>query len=293
MKLPRVKDIRSKLSSAKLLGTVVKNSLQFKLRRKALRRFRSREFDTIVVDMDGTLYRSDANLEGLKVVYPEKTPKGLVKGEEIYDSIISKIASGEFSVEKAIIEGNKFFIKRNMSKKDFKKVLEKVKPGIRKHLVMALKKMKKSGKTIVLATLSSKEFGNLINSYLEKEFDFTFDFILGTELKYNGDFIKGVKSMVGTKDTEYNGVQVKTKLSSIREALASSGKELDLKRTVLLTDSYGDIDLAKMFVTILIKPADPTTAQKVSQQLKLADYILSDDSDLNQNLKSIILGPEK
>ena len=62
MRIPRVRLLRSKLSSAMLLGKVLKNSLQFKLRRSALPRFKGKEFDTIIVDMDGTLYRSDANL---------------------------------------------------------------------------------------------------------------------------------------------------------------------------------------------------------------------------------------
>ncbi|MCH7902184.1 hypothetical protein IIC68_00355, partial [archaeon] len=130
MKLPRVKDIKTKLSSARLLGTVVKNSLQFKLRRRALKRFKSADFDVIVVDMDGTVFESDANLEGLKTVYPNKTDSGLIEGEEIYDSIISKIASGQWSVEKAIVEGNKYLIDKKMTKKDFEKVLERVKPDI-------------------------------------------------------------------------------------------------------------------------------------------------------------------
>jgi len=294
MKIPRVKDIKNKLSSARLMGTVVKNSLQFKLRRRALKRFKSADFDVIVVDMDGTVFKSDANLEGLKTVYPDKTDSGLIEGEEIYDSIISKIASGQWSVEEAIVKGNKYLMDKKMNKKDFLKVLEKVKPHIRKSIIRALKKMKKQGKIIILATLSSRAFGELLNDYLKKEFDFEFDFVLGTKLKYDSKgIIIGVESIVGTKDYMIDTVHVKTKLTSIREALSSSYKKLELKKTVLLTDSYSDIDLAKMFVTILIKPSNPTTAQKVSQRLKLADYILPDDSDLQQNLESIILGPEK
>ncbi|MFH1390740.1 MAG: HAD family hydrolase [Candidatus Diapherotrites archaeon] len=288
---PKVKAIKAKLASAKLLGIVVKNSLQFKLRRKALRRFKATEFDTIVVDMDGTLYKSDANLEALKVVYPE-SENGLVKGEELYDSILSKIASGTYSVEQAIVEGNKLLMKKNMKKKDFSKVLDKIKSGIRKPLVRSLKKMKKSGKTIVLATLSSKEFGELLNSYLKKEFDFSFDLIVGTQLKYDvqGKII-GVKSMVSTKDTVYKKIYVKSKLSAIRAALEEQGKELNLKKSILITDSYSDIDLAKMFVTVLIQPTRSTTPQKVSQRLKLADYIFP-EKYLQTNLESLILGPE-
>ncbi|MAG17899.1 MAG: hypothetical protein CL944_00285 [Candidatus Diapherotrites archaeon] len=289
--VPKVKTIKAKLSSAKLLGSVVKNSLQFKLRRKALRRFKATEFDTIVVDMDGTLYKSDANLEALKVVYPE-SENGLVKGEELYDYILSKIASGTYSVEQAIVEGNNFLMKKNMKKNDFPKVLEKLKPGIRKPLVRSLKKMKKSGKTLILATLSSKGFGELLNNYLKKEFDFSFDLIVGTQLKYaaNGK-ITGVKSMVSTKNTTYKKIPVKSKLSAIRTALEEQGKKLDLKKSILITDSYSDIDLAKMFVTVLIQPTRSTTPQKVSQRLKLADYILP-EKYLQTNLESIILGPE-
>jgi len=288
MKLPRVKDIRSKFSSAKLLGIVVKNSLQFKLRRRALKRFKATNFDTVIVDMDGTLYKGDVSLEGLKLFYGE------VGGEEIYDSLISKIASGQYTIEQAIVEGNKFLMKKQVSKNDFASVFEKVKPGIRKSLIKALKKLKNSGKTLVLATLSSKEFGELLNSYLREEFDFCFDYVLGTELIYGvRGRIKGVKSIVSTKDSRYKRIPVKSKLSMIRNVLEGDGLHLDLKKTLLVTDSYSDIDLAKMVVTILIKPSNPTTAQKVSQRLKLADYILADDKYLKTNLESIILGPEK
>jgi len=41
MNIPKVRDLKSKLASAKLLGMVVKNSLQFKLRRRTLKRFKS------------------------------------------------------------------------------------------------------------------------------------------------------------------------------------------------------------------------------------------------------------
>ncbi|MCR4335740.1 MAG: haloacid dehalogenase-like hydrolase [archaeon] len=289
--VPKVKTIKAKLASAKLLGIVVKNSLQFKLRRQALRRFKATEFDTIVVDMDGTLYKSDANLEALKVFYPE-SENGIVKGEELYDSILSKIASGTYNVEQAIVEGNKLLMEKNIHKKDFPKVLEKLKPGLRKPLIRSLKKMKKAGKTLILATLSSREFGELLNKYLEKKFDFSFDILVGTQLEYdeNGK-ITGVKSMVGTKDTEYEKIPVKSKLTAIRNALEEQGKKLDLQKSILITDSYSDIDLAKMFVTVLIQPTKSTTPQKVSQRLKLADYIFP-EKYLQTNLESIILGPE-
>ncbi|HZX20602.1 MAG TPA: HAD family hydrolase [archaeon] len=293
MKIPRVKDLKSKLSSAKLLGIVVKNSLQFKLRRGALPRFRNKDFDVIIVDMDGTLFRSDANLEALKFLYPEKTGK-ISHGEEIYDSILSNIAKGNCSIEQAILDGNKFLIGKKMNRMDFEAVFEKLKPTLRTQLVKALKKMKKEGKTIILATLSSKDFAEVANKHLQKMHNFAFDHLIGTSLAFDENgFITGVNSIIGTKDYDLNGIPVKTKLTGIREFFSANGKELELKKTLLITDSYGDIDLAKMLVTILLKPKTPTTAQKVSQSLRLADYMLRDDSDLQKNLESIVLGPKK
>ena len=114
-----------------------------------------------------------------------------------------------------------------------------------------------------------------------------------TELEYDSKgFILGVKSLVGTKDGEYEGIPVKNKLSAIRDALALKGIAVDMARTILITDSYGDIDIAKMFVTILLVPEDSSTAQKVSQKLKLADYIVEVDSTLQKKLEEILLEDE-
>ncbi len=293
-RVPRVRDIKTKLSSAKLLGIVLKNSLQFKLRRSALPHYKATEFDTVIVDMDGTLYKSDANLEGLMLAFPDIGESGKSGGEEIYDSLIKKIASGEYSVEQAITEGNKFFIAKKLTRRDFYPVLDKVKSGIRLPLVVALKDIKKSGKTIVLATLSSRDFGEMLNAHFKLKFGFEFDLVLGTELEFDADErIVGVKSIVGTKDSEYEGIPIKSKLTAVKEGLTAKGIDFDAKKAVLITDSYGDIDLAKMLVTILLKPKHPTAAQRVSHRLKLADYILPDNRDLKQNLESIILGPEE
>ena len=294
LKVPRLRDIKSKLGAAKLLGLVVKNSLTFKIKRSALRRFRHAEFDTIIVDMDGTLYKTDANLEALALAYPEKTESGKASGEEIYDSVISKIASGEYSIEKAIVEGNKFLMGRKISRPHLFHVLDRIKPTLRRQLINALIDIKASGKTIVLATLSSKDFGNMLNEHLRLKYGFEFDCIIGTELRFNeAGAITGIKSMVGTKDFEFEGIAVRTKLTAIKEGLAAQGKNLDVKKSVIITDSYADIDIAKMLVTILLRPSSPTTAQKISYRLGLADYILPDNKDLKVNLESIILGAEK
>ena len=290
--LPKVA-LRSKLFTAKLLGNVIKNSLTFKIKRSAMRRFKSTDFDTVIVDMDGTIYKSDANLEGLCVFYPSVV-EGEVEGVKIYSALVDKIASGQYSVEQAIVEGNEYFIKKGMSKTDFKKVYEHIQPGLRKKLVKALKNLKADGKTLVLATLSSKDFGDYLNKQLKKDFDFEFDFVVGTQLSFDEiGKVNGISSIVGMKDGDLNGVKVKSKLTAIKDAFQEAGKEFTLNKSVLITDSYSDIDLGKMIVTILIKPRKSTKAQKVSQSLKLADYILYDDVYLKTNLESILLGPEK
>ncbi|MEM4257260.1 MAG: HAD family hydrolase [Candidatus Diapherotrites archaeon] len=293
MRFPRLKDLRVRLSSARLLGNLIKNSITFKLKRKALRRFRATDFETIIVDMDGTLFRTDANLEALSICYPEIVD-GKIAGEEIYDSLIKKIASGEYSIEKAIIEGNKFLMARKMRKQDFYKVLDKVKPLIRKPLVRALSQIKSNGKQVVLATLSSKDFAEIVGSYLKSKFGFEFDCICGTELNFDeAGFIVGIKSIVGTKDFELEGIKVMSKLSVIKESLQAKGLNFDQKKAVIITDSYGDIDVAKSIVTILIRQHNPSMAQKVSYKLGLADYLFPDNKDLETNLVSLILGSEK
>lgn len=284
MAFPRVRAIVSKLGSAKLAGNVLKNSLQFKLRRRALRRFKSTDFNTVIVDMDGTLYEGDANKEGLKVAYGER------KGAQHYNLIISKIISGELSVEGAIVEGNNYFVERGFSRYDFEKVYEKIKPRLRTNLIIALKSIKDAGNTLVLATLSSQGFGLLLAKKLEEEFGVTFDAVVGTKLDYSDTGkIVGVESLVGLKDGDFDGIPVKSKLTAVKHALAGKGKEFDLKKTVLITDSYSDIDLAKMLVTILIKPKKSSPDQKVSQRLKLADYIFDDNDNLKDGLESLLL----
>lgn len=290
-RIPRFRDLKSKLYSAKLLGNVVKNSLAFKLRRGTMPRYRAKEFDTIIVDMDGTLYRTDANLEALVLAYPEQLETGRASGEELYDSIISKIASGEYGIEKAIVEGNKFLMARGIKRQDFHRLVDVVKPALRKPLIKGLADIKAEGKTIVLATLSSKDLGEMVNAYLKLKYKFEFDLVVGTELKFSEDgSIAGLKSIIGTKDFTFEGIPVKSKLTAVKDAMAASGKEFSLKKAALVTDGYGDIDLAKTIVTVLIKQHNPSTAQKVSYRLGLADYILPDNRDLATNLESVILG---
>ena len=134
----------------------------------------------------------------------------------------------------------------------------------------------------------------MLNEHIKRKFGFEFDCIIGTELDFGeSEMITGIKSMAGTKDFDFEGISVKTKLSAIKDALAAKGKEFDIKKSVIITDSYGDIDIAKMLVTILIKPASPSTAQKISYRLGLADYILPDNKDLGTNLESILIGAGK
>lgn len=294
MRIPGFRDVRSKLLSAKLLGIVVKNSLTFKIKRRALGRFRRKEFDTVIVDMDGTLHKADANLEALIYAYPEKTESGRAAGEEIYDSIIKKIASGEYGIEKAIVEGNKFLIARKMGEKQLQEVVRRVIPTLRRQLIRALADIKASGKTIVLATLSSRDFGERLNLHLRQKYGFEFDCIIGTELEFDSSgMISGIERMVGTKDFVFGGIPVKSKLTAVKEALSHIGRKFDVKKAVIITDSYGDIDIAKMLVTILLKPSTQTMAQKISYRLGLADYILPDNKDLRTNLESILIGEEK
>ncbi len=284
--------LRKRLAKARLLGQVVKNSLEFKLRRRRpfKKRFFSDNILTVIVDMDGTVFESDAGMEALSIVYPEKLENGTTLGEHFYKSIIKGIADGNFSVEEAIIQGNNLLAQRNCSKKDFKKVLEVVKVGLRTKLIKALKKIKETHKAkIILATLSSVDFALMLNNFLKKNFEFEFDGLIGSELKFNSSgVIIGLNSIIGTQNTEIQGIPVKSKIQAIQDLCQERDWIFSPKNSLLITDSYGDIDLAKKMKTILIKTnKGPSIVQKISQLLKLADYIFEVNTDLDKKIESV------
>ncbi len=282
--------IKAKAKKARLVGGIVKDSVVFNIKKKTVRKkFQKQPIDLIVVDMDGTLFSGDVSLEALKLKYPEKTGK-TVLGELLYDVILESIASGKNSVESAIVWGNAFLISRNFSKKDLNKVLELIIPGLRIDLIESLKFLKQTFNTkLVLATQASLEFGELLNNYLKKEFGLEFDFVIGSKLKFDKkQSLTGLKQIVAMKTGQFQGIPVRTK-AELLEMLSFRKKiPFDFKKSLLITDGYSDIDLAKRMRTILIKVKQKRTNQKISQTLKLADYIIEDNSYLGKNIEQIV-----
>jgi len=288
----RIDSIRARLKAARIVGGLVKNTAVFKLKRKALRkRFRFEDVNLVIVDMDGTLFESDAGLEGLKLSYDADLPDDISDGEYLYNFILKGIAAGKYSVEQGIILGNELLMEKNFTLGDFHKVLDIVKGGIRIQLVAALKKLKaRTGANIVLATHSSAEFAEMLSDYLGKQFGFRFDAVVGTRVKLDANGkITGLHDMVGLKNTEVEGIASRTKYQAIQDLCREKGWPLDLSRALLVTDSYGDIDLAKLMKTILIKAKTPQSlVQRVSLKLKLADYIVPDDGHLAEEFAKIM-----
>lgn len=60
-----------------------------------------------------------------------------------------------------------------------------------------------------------------------------------------------------------------------------------MNQTVLITDSYGDIDMAKHVKTILLIPKKQNTVQAVAAKYKLADKIIPTNKALKKNLLAV------
>ncbi len=284
--------VSKSFKKARMITGLAKNTLVFKLKRKALRRrFRFGKIETIVVDMDGTLFESDAGKEALNLTFSDLVAEGIPNGELIYNFIMRRISHGIYSVEDAIINGNKLLAGKGFRRADFRKVLEICKKGLRWQLIQALKDIKKeTGAKIILATLSSIEFSQDLNDFLRRKHGFKFDGVIGSSLLFDRQRrIAGLKEIIGTKNKFIGDIRVRTKLKAIRDLFHEKGWRFDLNTALLITDGYGDIDLAKDMKTVLLKPRRMMNmAQRVSQKLKLADAIVKDDEQLRENLLKVI-----
>ncbi|MDP2666077.1 MAG: HAD family hydrolase [Candidatus Diapherotrites archaeon] len=279
------KYVGSKVRHARVVGGFIRNSLVFKLKRQALRpRYWFRKVNLIVVDMDGTLFEDDAGRWGLKVAYPDRIDHSSM-GDILHDAILQNLSKGELSVEEAIIDGNRLLQYRGFTRDDFQIVLKKMWPSLRKELVYALKELQNEGKHIVLATLSSKEFADMVNDELIGRYGFGFDGIIGTQVSFDAKGkMDGVKDILGLRNGTTRGVKVRTKLSATRELARTKRWKFALNHTVLITDSYGDIDMAKHVKTILLVPRKPTRIQAVSADFRLADRIIPTDRYMKEEI---------
>jgi hypothetical protein len=282
--------ILKRFNKARLVGGAVRTSLTFNIRHKAWKkRFPPRQLKTIIVDMDGTIFKTDSSYEALKIMYPDLTDEKEILGEFIYRKILQHIFEGSQSIEDAIITGTEFLMDAGFHKSDFERVLNMVKGQLRENLIYALKSIKeKQDVKIVLASLSSVEFGKLLNEHLKEKYGFSFDGIIGTVMKFDEEGkLTGLKRIIGTKSGTIDGIKVTTKMSAVRKILKEARWEFDEQSSVLITDSYGDVDLSKKIPTILIKPSDKSTAvQMVSHLLRLGDMIVEDNEFLKEKIEA-------
>lgn len=282
--------VTQKMKRARVVGGFLRNSLVFKLKRTALRpRYWFNHVSLVVVDMDGTLFDADAGHMGLKQMYPDPIDADASMGDILYEGILHKLAHGEMRVEDAILDGNRLLQYQKMTRHDFEKVLEKMWPSRRMELIDALKELRAQHKVkIVLATLSSAEFAEMANKRLKKEHEFSFDGIIGTELTFDRrNRMMGVERILGLKNGRVRGVSVQTKLKALKEFCKRKKWPFSMNQTVLITDSYGDIDMAKHVKTILLVPKKPTTVQAVSAKYKLADKLIPANAQLKKNLVAV------
>lgn len=279
------KYVGGKVKHARVVGGFIRNSLVFKLKRQALRpRYWFRKTNLVVVDMDGTLFEDDAGQWGLKIAYPDKIDHTTM-GDILHDSILENLSHGKMRVEDAIIDGNRLLQYRSFTKKDFGKVLKKMWPSLRKELVQVLKALQEDGKHVVLATLSSYEFAEMVNDELIAKHGFGFDGIIGTRVEFDAKGkMTGIKDILGLKNGVVRGIHVRTKLKATKELAKRKRWKFSMNQTVLITDSYGDIDMAKHVKTILLVPQKPSRVQAVSAQFRLADKIVPTTQGMKMEL---------
>lgn len=278
-------------NKARLAGSILKDSVEFNLHRRRFRSFAMRQpLDAIIVDMDGTVFRSDANLEALSLVYPSLVKKKKTEGQQLYESVINRIVSGT-PLEQAVLESHALLVEKGFSIRDFKRVLRVIQPKIRTELIVCLKEIHRvTGVPIILATLSSREFGRMLNGFLSQSYGFRFDGVIGTELVFDAKgHVIAIKDLIGRSNTEIHGVRVRSKLQAIQDLFADENKIFDPNRALLITDSYADIDLAKEMLTVLIKPKKSMMmAQTVSHRLRLADFVIREGPELLKKLQDLV-----
>ncbi len=289
MEFPKI--LRSNVKRARVLGSFVRNSLVFKLKRQAMRpRYWFNRVSTIVVDMDGTLFDADAGNIGLQVAYPEKI-NGKNEGELLYEELLQNLSSGRMSVEEVIYYGNHLLQDKGFTKTDFEMVLKKMWPTLRKELVKALRQLQRQTKAkIILATLSSQEFGEMVNRELRKQYGFSFDGVIGTTILFDKkNKMSGITRILGFTNGKIKNIPVQTKLQALKELCKEKKWPFSMNQTALITDSYGDIEMAKHVKTILLTSDNPTLAQRVSEQFKLADRIIPIDEKLKETLLELFI----
>ncbi|MFH1588124.1 MAG: HAD family hydrolase [Candidatus Diapherotrites archaeon] len=286
------KAISKRVHKARMVGAVVKDSFLVNVKRPIKkRRFYSSQLKAVIVDLDGTLLETDSSLEALKLFFPEKI-KGLTKGELIYGRLINAVIDGTMSVDEAMVFGLKKLIEKEFSTDDLEMVFEFVKPKIRMQLAESLKLIQKGmNAKIILATMSSKKFAELINKHLSEEIGFEFDAVLGSEILFEKGKAKKLIKIIGKETKQIGEIQAKSKFDAIQDLLNEKKWNYSLNELLFITDGYGDIEVIKKMPSILLtQKENASLIQTVSKRLRLADFIVQDDENLKEQIVKIVLG---
>jgi hypothetical protein len=286
------KAISKRVHKAKMVGTVVKDSVVVNVKRPVKkRRFYSSQLKAVIVDLDGTLLANDSSLEALKLFFPERI-KTLTKGELIYGKLVNAIIEGTMSVDEAMVFGLKKLIERGFTIEGLEKVFDLSKPKIRMQLVDALKLIQNGlNAKIILATMSSKKFAELLNLHLSEEMNFRFDAILGSEILFEKGKAKKLQKIIGRETKQIDEIEVKSKFDAIQDLLNEKNWNYSLNELLFITDGYGDIGVIKKIPSILIAQKEkPSLIQTVSKRLRLADFIVQDNEELKEQIVKTVLG---
>jgi phosphoserine phosphatase len=113
---------------------------------------------------------------------------------------------------------------------------------------------------------------------------FGFDKGFGSKINENGKVIE----LVGTRNYNFNGIKVKTKIEKVKEFCEEKGIKFDKKKVCIISDDIYDLrDMMKAHRCILTISDNPVSFQKLAIKLKLFDSSTKNDFRREEIIKAI------
>jgi len=243
--------------------------------------------NTVIIDMDNTLLKTDTIYQIFKKVLGEK------KTLELIDFYTKAMLSGRASPEEAMLHGYQKIIDAGATKKDVIEIVGSViKEGlVREEILEAVRELKAEGKTVVLASKMSETFAREFVKRLKEEFGVKFDLGIGTRERIDpktGKILK-LEELVGNF-TGYadlfdldpiSGKRLKkkrgpyrvvSKLDRIEDACRQAKIPFNRKQTTLLSDGAGGTrERMQARVGLLFIPAEEASHQAFARHKRLGD----------------------
>lgn len=276
-----------KIASTKVFAQLARIALfetpRFLLRRgvkRSLRRKRTLQeaSNVVLIDMSGTLCKTDTSEEMLNLMFGEP------KGSELYKQYREQVKQGKLSMEEAMLQGANKLAEARIREGDYDQLLAKLlaEGKIRNDVLEVARYLKKHGRTVVLATRESEILANkLVKHYPEH-----FDFAIGTKETIVDGKILGVERLIGGRKGKVRGHPIITKMDALKEQLITRGEPYSPKRISVLTDGYDDIAaLKKAGFSILLTPKSAATHQKLAKRFRLADVLVEESPGMVHELK--------